>query len=100
MFLGNTVILLICQDGGPAISATQKFYSSQMFRSDDVTKAFRAESVPPEWGPTPNIIVHASPFPLGDFGIPASFHLLYAVSGPSLLHMADFRDITLRMYRM
>lgn len=63
MFLDNAVILLICQDSGPAISTTQKFYSSQMLPSDDVTKAANTESVSPEWGPTPNIIVYASPFP-------------------------------------
>lgn len=63
MFLGNAVILLICQDSGPAIFTTQKFYLPQMFPCDDVTKASSAESVPPEWGPTPNIIVYASPFP-------------------------------------
>lgn len=57
MFLVNAVILLICQSSGPAISTTQRFYS------DDVTKASNTESVPPEWRPTPHIIVYASPFP-------------------------------------
>lgn len=63
MFLVNAVILLICQSSGPAISTTQRFYSAQMFPSDDVAKASNTESVPPEWRPTPHIIVYASPFP-------------------------------------
>lgn len=63
MFLVNAGILLICQSSGPAISTTQRFYSAQMFPSDDDTKASNTESVPPEWRPTPHIIVYASPFP-------------------------------------
>lgn len=63
MFLVNAGILWICQSSGPAISTTQRFYSAQMFPSDDDTKASNTESVPPEWRPTPHIIVYASPFP-------------------------------------
>lgn len=47
----------------PNLSTAQRFSSVQMFPSDDVTKASNTESVPPEWGPTPNIIVNASPIP-------------------------------------
>lgn len=63
IFLMNAVVLSMCQDSRPAASDTQKLHSSQFFHSDDVNKASNTESVPPEWGPTPNIIVYASPFP-------------------------------------
>lgn len=59
----SAVFMLIFPDSRHAMSTTQTFYLSQMFPSDEVTKASNTESVPPEWGPTPNIIVYASPFP-------------------------------------